>query len=84
MGFKTAFGLEPGAQLTGQVYAKHVIIGGELLGNINGAARVELLASGVLAGDVKAGQLTVAAGSRMRGNVEFGWEEKVIKSAATG
>lgn len=76
--------IEPGAQLTGQVYAKHVIIGGELLGNINGAARVELLASGVLAGDVKAGQLTVAAGSRMRGNVEFGWEEKVVKSVVTG
>lgn len=76
--------IEPGAQLTGQVYAKHIVIGGELLGNINGAARVELLASGVLAGDVKAGQLTVAAGSRMRGNVEFGWDEKVVKSAATG
>ena len=33
----------------------------------------ELLDSGVLNGDLKAGSLTVAAGSRMRGQVEFEW-----------
>jgi len=36
----------------------------------------------VLIGDLKAGSLTVAAGSRMRGQVEFGWEDKgALKSA---
>ena len=44
------------------------------------AARVELLDTGVLAGDVKAGSLTVAAGSRMRGQVEFGWAEQAARS----
>jgi cytoskeletal protein CcmA (bactofilin family) len=76
--------VEQGAHLTGQVYAKTVVIAGELHGNIVGAVRVELLESGVLAGDVKAGTLTVAAGSRMRGSAEFGWEEKSVKSVATG
>jgi cytoskeletal protein CcmA (bactofilin family) len=74
--------IEHGAHLTGQVFAKTVVIAGELHGNINGATRVELLESGVLAGDVKAGSLTVAAGSRMRGQAEFGWEEKGMKSVA--
>jgi cytoskeletal protein CcmA (bactofilin family) len=37
---------------------------------------VEVLATGVINGDVKAGSLTVAAGSRMRGRVEFGWEDR--------
>jgi cytoskeletal protein CcmA (bactofilin family) len=74
--------IEPGAHVTGQVYAKTVIIGGELHGNINGASRVELLESGVLAGDVKAGSLTVAAGSRMRGQAEFGWGDQGVKSIA--
>jgi cytoskeletal protein CcmA (bactofilin family) len=75
--------IEPGAHVTGQVFAKTVIIGGELHGNINGAARVELLESGVLAGDVKAGTLTVSAGSRMRGQAEFGWgDEQGMKSVA--
>jgi len=68
--------IESGAKLTGGVRANTVIIGGELEGNIDAAARVELLESGVLNGDLKAGSLTVAAGSRMRGQVEFGWEGK--------
>ncbi len=68
--------IENGAHLTGGVRAQTVIIGGELEGNIDAASRVELLQSGVLNGDLKAGSLTVAAGSRMRGRAEFGWDEK--------
>jgi cytoskeletal protein CcmA (bactofilin family) len=75
--------IEQGAHLTGQVFARTVIIGGELHGNITGATRVELQESGLVAGDIKAGTLTVAAGSRMRGAAEFGWEEKGMKSVAT-
>ena len=74
--------IESGAKLTGGVRAATVTIAGELEGNIDAASRVELLDSGVLNGDLKAGSLTVAAGSRMRGNVEFGWEERGHKSAA--
>ena len=47
------------------VPASTVTIGGELEGNIESASRVELLATGVLTGDLKAGSLTVAGGSRM-------------------
>jgi cytoskeletal protein CcmA (bactofilin family) len=71
--------IETGAKLNGGVRAKKVTIAGELEGNIESASRVELLSSGVLVGDVKAGALTVAAGSRMRGNAEFGWEEAPAK-----
>jgi cytoskeletal protein CcmA (bactofilin family) len=67
--------LDSGAHLTGQVHAHAAIIGGEIQGNIT-AQRVELLETAIVAGDVKAVQLTVAAGSRMRGQVEFGWSEK--------
>jgi len=56
--------------------ADTVIIGGQLDGNIDAASRVEILQTGVLNGELKAGSLTVAAGSRMRGKVEFGWDEK--------
>jgi cytoskeletal protein CcmA (bactofilin family) len=68
--------IENGAKVTGGVRANTVVIGGELEGNIDAAARVELLQTGVLNGDLKAGSLTVAAGSRMRGRAEFGWDEK--------
>ena len=73
--------IEAGAHLTGGVRAHTVIVGGELEGNIDAAARVELLQTGVLNGDLKAGSLTVAAGSRMRGRAEFGWDEKVKPGA---
>lgn len=73
--------IEQGARVTGQVRASTVVIGGTLHGNIEAAARVELLETGIVEGDVKAGSLTVAAGSRMRGQVAFGWDEKAVKAA---
>jgi cytoskeletal protein CcmA (bactofilin family) len=68
--------IEPGAHLTGGVKADTVVVGGQLDGNIDAASSVELLQTGVLNGELKAGSLTVAAGSRMRGKAEFGWDDK--------
>lgn len=76
--------IESGAKVTGGVRAGTVIIGGELEGNVDDANRVELLETGVLNGDLKAGSLTVAAGSRMRGQVEFGWDKGKSDNGATG
>lgn len=70
------FNIDPGAHLTGQVLAAVVVVGGELQGNIESAKRVDVLEGGVIVGDVKAGSITVAAGSRMRGHVEFGWDDE--------
>lgn len=64
--------IEQGAKLTGGVRAESVAIAGEIEGNIEEAEKVELLSTGVINGDLKAGTLTVAAGSRMRGRAEFG------------
>lgn len=74
--------IDPGAKVTGGVRAGTVTIGGELEGNIDQAGRVELLESGVLIGDLKAGSLIVAAGSRMRGHAEFGWDPKAESGPA--
>ena len=71
--------IERGAKLTGGVRASKITIAGELEGNVESAQRVDLLDTGVLTGDVKAASFTVAAGSRMRGNVEFGWEDTGAK-----
>ena len=73
--------IEQGAKVIGGVRASTVTIAGELEGNVDAASRVELMASGVLNGDVQAGSLTVAAGSRMRGNAEFGWDEGQARPA---
>jgi cytoskeletal protein CcmA (bactofilin family) len=68
--------IEQGAHVTGQITSATVIVSGEVHGNISASQRVELLESGVINGDVKAAVLTVAAGSRMRGNADFGWSDK--------
>ena len=67
--------IEQGAHVTGQVNAATVMVSGEVEGNIVATARVELLETGVINGDVKAAVLTVAAGSRMRGSADFGGGE---------
>jgi len=55
-----------------------------LQGNIENAKRVDVLEGGVIVGDVKAGSITVAAGSRMRGHVEFGWDDAAKGSVKPG
>lgn len=65
--------VERGARLKAKVDAANVTIGGELEGNVVANGQVKLLESAQLLGDLKAKTLTVAAGSRMRGHVEFGW-----------
>ena len=48
---------------------------GEVQGNIHATSRVELLETAVINGDVKAAVATVAPGSRMRGQADFGANE---------
>ena len=65
--------IEKGAHIAANINAAMVTIAGEIEGNIVASSHVRLLESGQLIGDLKAATLTVAAGSCMRGNVEFGW-----------
>lgn len=76
--------IESGAKVTGSVRAEKVTIAGELIGNIESAVHVELQQSGALTGDVKASTLSVAPGSRMRGQADFGWEDSATKTKISG
>jgi cytoskeletal protein CcmA (bactofilin family) len=67
--------IDRGARIAATINAETVSIQGELEGNVFANAQVALLESGQVIGDIKAATLTVAAGSRMRGNVEFGWSK---------
>ena len=64
--------------------ADKVTIAGELEGNIEESSRVDLQQTGVMTGDLKAGSLTVAAGARMRGRAEFGWDDSGPKAVKPG
>jgi len=75
---KGEFTVESGAAVHGEVRADSVLVGGEVRGQIVATSRVEFKETGTLIGDLKAGSLAVAAGSKMRGKVEFGWKEGEI------
>ncbi len=76
--------VEPGASIDGEVNADTVFVGGEVRGQIVSSSRIELKESCTVIGDLKAGSLTVAAGSRMRGKVEFGWKEGELEETHPG
>ena len=67
--------IQKGAHLTAKINAEAITIEGELEGMVVASGQVTLAESGQVIGDLKAKTLAVAAGSRMRGNVEFGWNE---------
>jgi cytoskeletal protein CcmA (bactofilin family) len=67
--------IEQGAKVSGGVTASKVTLAGELNGNVESAQQIELQQTGVVNGDLKTGSLTVAAGSRIRGHVECGWDK---------
>ncbi|HEY4581885.1 MAG TPA: polymer-forming cytoskeletal protein [Lysobacter sp.] len=72
--------IEVGARVNGGIKARRVVVAGELEGNIESAQRVEVVESGAMTGDVKAGIVTVAPGARMRGRVEFGWGDGAVET----
>ena len=72
--------IDTDAKVEGQVNADQVIVNGDLQGNIENARHVELKQGGSVTGDIKAASLVVAVGARMRGNVDFGFDEKSSKS----
>jgi len=69
------------AQLSGTLRAHQVTLAGKLEGNIDSAEKVELLQTAVLIGDLKTGTLTIAEGSRIRGNIHCGWKNTAPESA---
>ncbi|MES2604834.1 MAG: polymer-forming cytoskeletal protein [Pseudomonadota bacterium] len=67
--------IDAAASVEGQVQAGEINVNGTLQGNITNARHVELKQGSTVTGDIKAGTLSVTAGARMRGNVDFGFNE---------
>ena len=68
--------VEPKAHIIGCIWAQNIVVRGEIEGDIYATSRVGFLDFGVLHGNLRTSLLTVATGSRMRGKVELGWDER--------
>ena len=76
--------IQKGAHLTAKINADAVTIEGEVDGTVVASGQVTLSESAQVVGDLKAKTLIVSAGSRMRGNVEFGWNDSEAGKFANG
>ena len=58
-------------EVTGDIVARSVTVGGRVLGNVKAGETFELQASGRIEGDVKAPRVIIAEGAFFKGNVEM-------------
>lgn len=68
-------------QVKADVHAKAVIVVGHVTGNVSATERIEVQASGVVDGDVRAPRLVVQEGAVLNGAVEM--SESVSKATST-
>ena len=58
-------------RIKAQVFAKAVIVLGELTGNISAAERVEIRENGAVDGDIVAPRIAIAEGAHFRGSIDM-------------
>ena len=58
-------------RIKAQVFAKSVVVLGELVGNINAAERVEIRENGSMDGDIVAPRIAIAEGAHFRGSIDM-------------
>ena len=60
-----------GAKLQAEIFAKSVVVLGEVVGNVTASERLEIRANGSVEGDVVAPKIAIAEGAHFRGRIEM-------------
>ena len=68
-GCEATVAIAKGATVTGDIRAKHVIVSGNLQGNIFSSDRVELLDTAFVRGDITYGSLGMQVGAKLEGKL---------------
>jgi len=61
----------PNGKIKAQVYAKAVIILGEVVGNVTATEKVDLRDNGSIDGDITAPRVAIAEGAHFRGSIDM-------------
>jgi cytoskeletal protein CcmA (bactofilin family) len=61
----------PNAKIKAQVFAKTVIVQGEVHGNVTAAERVDIRDNGSVDGDLSAPRVAIADGAHFRGSIDM-------------
>lgn len=71
-------------RIKAQVFAKAVIVLGELTGNISAAEKVEIRENGAVDGDIVAPRVAIAEGAHFRGSIDMQRKGQPAKTPAGG
>ena len=71
----------PNGKIKADLYARHIVIAGDVAGNAHAAERVEIAPSGRLTGDIVSPRITIADGAHFKGSVDM--EHKAAAKATT-
>jgi len=71
-------------RIKAQVFAKAVIVLGELTGNISAAEKVEIRENGSVDGDIVAPRVAIAEGAHFRGSIDMQRKGQPPKPGAVG
>jgi cytoskeletal protein CcmA (bactofilin family) len=71
-------------RIKAQVFAKSVVVLGELVGNISAAEKVEIAENGAVDGDIVAPRIAIAEGAHFRGSIDMQRKGQPPKSATLG
>jgi cytoskeletal protein CcmA (bactofilin family) len=61
----------PNGKIKADVYAKNIVITGEVLGSAFASEKVEITSTGVLKGDIVAPRILIADGAQFKGSVDM-------------
>ena len=67
-----------------QVFAKSVVIIGEVLGNVTAVEKVSIQEKGVVNGDISSPRVAIAEGAHFRGSIDMRRAESAKPAAASG
>lgn len=57
-----------------EIQARSVTVHGKVVGNIMATDVVQVMPTGCMEGDIRAGRVVLADGAKFRGNIQMGWE----------
>ncbi len=69
----------PNARIKAQVFAKTVVVQGEVHGNVTASERVEIRDSGSVDGDLSAPRVAISDGAHFRGSIDMQRQGQVAK-----
>ena len=74
----------PNGKIKAQLFAKSVVVLGEVIGNVTATEKVDIRENGSVEGDITSPRVAIAEGAHFRGSVDMANKGKTTSAATTG